>query len=400
MSGSDDSRSRHSGRMVPFFKGRVALFAILEALGIGRSDQVLLPGYTCIVVPNAILYRGADPVYVDIDPQSFNLDIDALESTCGQSWHPERARALIVQHTYGRPADMEPILAFAARHELVVIEDACHALGSSWRGRPVGTIGDAAFFSSQWSKPITTGLGGWAQASSSEVDAMLRKIAATYPRPGIASSTRLYAQFLAHRILFRPQFFWLLQTTYRALARTGLMIGSSTQDELDCQLPTDYQRRMGRLQEQTLHRLLASVDDTIAARRRNAATIESELQRHGLPTMPANPDLDITWLRYPLRVGNKDELLALARADRMEIGDWFLSPVHPLIDTWERAAYRPGTCREAERASAETINLPTHARLGANDLERIVAFVAEHATPTSGCLGATTAVSPAPHHGE
>lgn len=362
---------------IPLFKGRVALHAILEAAGIGQGAQVLLPGYTCVVVPNAILYRGAEPAYVDIDPVTCNLDADTLEAGCGRVWSPERARALIVQHTYGLPADMDRLAAFARRHGLLLIEDACHAMGSRWQGRPVGSLGDAAFFSSQWSKPVTTGLGGWAEVREPELAAAVRGVAERYPRPGALADLRLQAQYLAYRVLYRPRLFWALQGVYRALGRAGLVIGSSTGAELDCRMPGDYRRRMGSLQERTLRRLLTRADASIAARRGNALLIERELRRHGLPTASVPAGADPVWLRYPVRVGNKAQLLAAARAARIELGDWFLSPVHPNPGAWELAAYRAGSCPHAERASAEVINLPTHAGLDAAEIARIVTFVAE-----------------------
>ncbi len=367
--------------VVPFFKGRVALYAILEAAGIGPGSQVLLPGYTCVVVPSAILYRGAEPVYIDIDAATCNLDVAQLESSRGVRWNPDRARALVVQHTYGLPADMDALLAFARRHGLLVIEDACHALGATWDGRRVGSLGDAAFFSTQWSKPVTTGLGGWAEAADPELRSTLSHVAATYPSPGLLAEGRLFAQYLAYRALYRPRLFWLLQGTYRLLGRVGLVIGSSTSAELDCRQPADYRQRMGGLQQRTLARLLDRTTENIATRRRNAAEIERQLHRKGLPTATVPAPAEPVWLRYPLRVGNKAALLDRAREARIELGDWFLSPVHPNLAGWEQAGYRPGLCPEAERASREVVNLPTHGGLDDDEIDRIVAFLAANAAP-------------------
>ena len=253
-----------------FFKGRVALHALLRAAGVGPGDQVLLPGYTCVVVPNAVNYTGAEPVYLDVEPQTGNLDCDKLEDRLGSGWESGRAKVLIVQHTYGIPCDMDRLDAFARRHGLLVIEDACHALASTWRGRPVGTLGDAAFFSSQWSKPVTTGLGGWAVVTAPELRTRLEAILPQYTRPGLATAGLLELQHLAFSLLNHPRLFWGIQGLYRGLGRMGLAIGSSTGDELSCRLPTDYQRRMHPLQERRLNRLLDSLDRR--GRRCGAAT--------------------------------------------------------------------------------------------------------------------------------
>ena len=149
--------SRQTGDRFYFFKGRVALYAILKSMGITTGDEIILPGFTCVVVANAILYLGARPVYVDIDPSTYNIDAEKIGEKI-----TDKTKAIIAQHTFGIPADMNKITAIAKENSLYVIEDSCHAVGSRYMGREVGTFGDAAFFSSQWSKPLTTGLGGWA----------------------------------------------------------------------------------------------------------------------------------------------------------------------------------------------------------------------------------------------
>ncbi|MCP4572456.1 MAG: hypothetical protein GY838_08920 [bacterium] len=368
---------------VLFFKGRVALHAILEAAGVGPDDQVLMPGYTCVVVPNAVLYRGAEPVYVDIDPATCNLDPAALAAGEGTGWDPDRAKVLVVQHTYGLPAVMEPLREFARGHGLLLVEDACHALGSTYRGESVGRLGDAAFFSSQWSKPLTTGLGGWAMTRDPEFDTLLRRVASSYPAPAWRESALLDLQYLAYRLVYRPRLFWAVQGLYRQLGRLGLAIGSSTGAELDCREPRDYRKRMGARQAGRLQHLLAAADGVIARRRKNVRIIETELLKHGLPTATVPEGCDPVWLRYPVRVGNKEALLAAARQARVELGDWFLSPVHPNPDRWDAAAYGRGSCPEAERAAREIVNLPTHDRLDPAEIARIVAFVATQAEPAT-----------------
>jgi len=365
-------------RRYPFFKGRVALHAILRAAGIGDGDQILMPGYTCVVVPNAVNYTGARPVYLDIEAATFNLDCDRLEDDAGRKWDPERTRAIIVQHTYGIPCDMDRIDTFAQKHDLLVIEDACHALGSTWRGRPVGSLGDAAFFSSQWSKPLTTGLGGWAEISNPELRRALDGILPDYTPPPAAAAWRLEMQYLAFSALDHPRLFWMIQGIYRFLGNRGLAIGSSTSGELSCELPADYRQGMHPLQQRRLRRLLQRMDRTITARRRNTALIEAALQKAGLPTVTVPDTCDPVFLRYPLLVENKTAVLAAAKRRRIQLGDWFLSPIHPNPDRWELAGYVPGTCPVAEDVCRRVINIPTGTRLSAGEIQRTVDFLAEH----------------------
>jgi dTDP-4-amino-4,6-dideoxygalactose transaminase len=364
-----------------FFKGRVALHAILKAAGIGPGDQVLLPGYTCVVVPNAILYLGAVPVYLDIDPRTYNLDPILVKSWL-DSAENKQSRAIIVQHTYGIPCDMDEVLPAARENELLVIEDSCHALGSTYKGRQVGTLGDAAFFSSQWSKPITTGLGGWATLNDPALAAQMEAALAQYPGPRFAESFFLMLQYLAYCLAFQPRLFWVIQGLYRQLGSHGLAIGSSTATELSCKEPPNFMKSMGRFQRPLLEKLLANIEKHVVRRNEQKSMLDALLPQNGLPPLDLDPGFDPVVLRYPVRVKNKEEVLQLARRQRVQLGDWFLSPVHPNLDHWKTAGYEPGSCPIAETISATTINIPLGPRVSTKEIIRTVAFLREVGIPT------------------
>jgi perosamine synthetase len=135
--------------------GTAGLHLCLCALGIGDGDEVILPSFTFIAAGNAVLYQRAKPVFADIDPVTLNLNPESLEKRI-----TPRTRAIIVVHTFGHPADLDPILDIARKHRLPVIEDACEAIGAQYRGRNVGGIGDLGVFAFYPNKAITTGEGG------------------------------------------------------------------------------------------------------------------------------------------------------------------------------------------------------------------------------------------------
>jgi perosamine synthetase len=135
--------------------GTVALHLALVALGIGRSDEVLVPDLTFAATANAVIYAGAKPVLVDVDPVSWNLDVDKIENLI-----TPKTRAIMPVHLYGNPCKMDAIMDLAKRYDLFVIEDCAEALGSFFKNHPVGTFGDAATFSFYGNKTITTGEGG------------------------------------------------------------------------------------------------------------------------------------------------------------------------------------------------------------------------------------------------
>jgi perosamine synthetase len=153
----EEALSRYVGSSdaVAVSSGTAALHLCVRALGISEGDEVLVPSYTFIAVANAVRYEGATPVFVDIDPETLNLDPTLLEDAI-----TSRTRAIIVVHTFGVPADLSRFIEIAKRHNLYVIEDACEAIGAECDGRRVGGWGDIGVFGFYPNKQITTGEGG------------------------------------------------------------------------------------------------------------------------------------------------------------------------------------------------------------------------------------------------
>jgi perosamine synthetase len=140
---------------VALSSGTAGLHLGLAALGIGDGDEVILPSFTFIAAANAVLHRRARPVFVDIDPRTLNLTPESVAMAI-----TPRTRAIIVVHTFGYPADLNPIIEVAARLGVKVIEDACEALGAEYRGKRIGGFGDFGVFAFYPNKSITTGEGG------------------------------------------------------------------------------------------------------------------------------------------------------------------------------------------------------------------------------------------------
>jgi perosamine synthetase len=135
--------------------GTSGLHLCIRALHIGEGDEVIVPSFAFIAVANVVRYERAVPVFVDIDPQTSNLDPSRIEAAI-----TSRTRAILLVHTFGCPADLSAIIQIARRHRLFVIEDACEAIGAEYDGRKVGVQGDAGVFAFYPNKQITTGEGG------------------------------------------------------------------------------------------------------------------------------------------------------------------------------------------------------------------------------------------------
>lgn len=139
---------------VAVINGTSALHMCMAAAGIGPGDEVITSSFSFIASANCILYQGAKPVFVDIDPVSLNLDPAKLEDAI-----TEKTRAIIPVHIFGQPADMDPILEIARKHDLVVVEDSAEAIGAEYKHRPVGALGRAGVFAFYPNKQMTTGEG-------------------------------------------------------------------------------------------------------------------------------------------------------------------------------------------------------------------------------------------------
>jgi perosamine synthetase len=362
-----------------FWKGRVALYAILQALGVREGDEVILPGYTCVVVANAIRYARAKPVYADIASGSFNLDPKSVRERI-----TSRTRALILQHTYGIPADVRSLQAIAQEYGVELIEDCAHVLpGAKYQNKFLGSFGKASFFSSQWSKPYTTGLGGIALTRDTMLAGRLKNIHATFQKPRWLQNAQLRIQYALYRKFFEPKLYWYSQKSLHALSRLGIFVGSSNSAELTGEKPSDICWRMGSFQQRVG---LSRIDDlkvNLSHRQALSRYYAETLVHHGWG-FDGNANCgDTVLLRFPLKVQDKSRVLNESSRAGIELGSWFETPLHPLsLADHHRVDYQLGSCPVAESTANEVINLPLHERVTRTDAEKIAQFVVSHSSPS------------------
>jgi len=149
--------ARHLGvkKAVSTQSGTAALHVALRELGIGKSDEVIVPALTFVATVNPVVYAGARPVFADVDAKTWNIDPAEIEKKI-----TKKTKAIIPVHLYGNPCDMSAIMKIASEHGLYVVEDATESLGTKYKGRYTGTFGDMGCFSFNGNKIITTGGGG------------------------------------------------------------------------------------------------------------------------------------------------------------------------------------------------------------------------------------------------
>ena len=357
-----------------FWKGRVALYAILKALGIGEGDEVIVPAYTCVVVVNPIIYLGAKPVYVDIEPLTYNIDIGKIEGKI-----TTRTKVIIAQNTYGLSPEMDGILDIAKNHGLHVVEDCAHGLGGNYNGRKNGTLGDASFFSTQWNKPFSTGLGGIVYTKDNALSERLRRFEEEWVHPSVGEQALLYLLMRVRKWTSRPALYWFALKSYRWLSKKNLILGSSQGYEIRApSMPRGFLKTFSEVQAREGIKAIRELNGIIGHRIAVADGYDIMLRSLGLepPMRPRN--VRHTFLKYPLLVKDRREFFCRAFREHIPLGDWFVSPIHPVVDQFELWGYRWGENPIAEKISQHVVNLPTDPYMDEKYLERVRQFLVEN----------------------
>src|SRR3989338_3362218 len=354
--------------------GRTALTAILSTLGLQSDDEVLLQAYTCVAVPNAFLWSGARPVYVDVEEQSFNMSPDDLERKI-----TPKSKALIIQHTFGNPADVDHLSAIAKRHGLFVIEDCAHALGSESEGKRVGTFGDAAFFSFGRDKIISSVFGGLATTSRDDTAESLRRLQSEFPLPGRG----WVARQLSHPVILS-----VAKATYDAMGFGKLILEASKRLHVISKAVTPLEKRgerpsfTGKRMPNALARLalhqFSKLERFNDHRLMIAGVYDRELSSvatsgPGRPVIaPASsPGVRHVFLRYTVRTPHAEKIRRALKQEGILLGDWYDVPIAPPGVRQDLVFYRPGSCPVAERLATESLNLPTDIHITEADARRI-----------------------------
>jgi len=309
--------------------GSDALIVALMAEGIGPGDEVITTPYTFFATVGAISRVGATPIFVDIDPVTFNLDVSKLAAAV-----TPKTKAIIPVHLYGQMADMDAVMAVAQAHKLVVIEDAAQAIGSEWKGKRAGSIGDYGCFSFFPSKNLGCfGDGGMLTMQ----DAAKAKKATILRNHG--SEPKYY-----HR-----------------------EIGGNF--------------RLDALQAAVVTIKLKYLDGWTAARQANAARYEKLFAQTGLATsgqvvLPAAQTNRHIYNQFIVRAKNRDGLLAHLRSREIGTEVYYPVPLH-LQDCFRSLGHQPGAFPESERAAKETLALPIYPDLTADMAQWVVGAIAE-----------------------
>jgi len=365
--------------VLPYYRGRVALTAILNGLSDQRRRRVVTQAFTCQAVSEGILAAGRIPLYVDIDMNTGNLDPNCLADVL--DCHDDIG-AIVVQHTFGIPADVTAILDLADKSGIPIIEDCCHTLTSAHCGIRVGSFGVAAFTSLEWGKQLVAGIGGLAIINDEGLAERVRAAHSQLVYPGRFDTLKVQAQYFAHRLIFRPSLYWPIKSLFHYFAASGLFRGNYNPISHLRSNP-EFRQRMAPVIERRARGLLFKLENESCRRR----TLEqryriafSDLQVDRL--RPLSEDVAVM-VRLPIVTGCKERLLALAAEHRVEVADWYRTPVHPLEGKQlKQVGYEPGACPLAEKLCKRLVTFPLHTKTDVRQIARSCHILqAAHASP-------------------
>uniref|UniRef100_Q02CC1 DegT/DnrJ/EryC1/StrS aminotransferase n=1 Tax=Solibacter usitatus (strain Ellin6076) TaxID=234267 RepID=Q02CC1_SOLUE len=302
--------------------GTSALHLALLAAGVGPGDEVITVPFTFVATAASIVYTGASPVFVDIDPATFNIDVTRIEAAI-----TPRTKAIMPVHLFGQPADMDPIMEIARRHNLVVIEDAAQAHGAEYKGRRAGSIGDMACFSFYPAKNLgACGEGGAVTTNNSEHAQKIR--------------------------LLRD---W----------------GSSKKYVHDVM---GYNYRLEGIQGAILRVKLRHLESWTEARRAHAFRYNQLLEGSAV-----RPPQAMTWARhvyhvYTIRTAQRDRVRQELQEREIQTGVHYPIPIH-LQPAYESLGYSRGDFPAAEQATAEVLALPIYPELTDAQLREVAGAI-------------------------
>lgn len=338
-----------------YWKGRIALYAILKTLDLRAGDEVIIPAFTCVVVPNAILYAGLKPVYVDISPETLNMNVSLIEKAISN-----RTKVILCQNTFGLSSNIEEIISLAKRYSLFTIEDCTHGFGGFYNGKPNGSYCDAAFYSTQWNKPFSTGIGGFLVVNNENLLDKMVSLEKNKIKPGVLEKLGLRFLISFRKLFVNRYTQWSLVKFYRFLSKKNLTVGSNQGKELySIVMPTNYFKDISYVQISAGIKSLKDISRINEVRKKNALSYNEFLISHNKNHVDASLFSNHIFLKYPLIVKNRELFFELAKNSRITLGDWFLSPLHPVkedLEKWQLVRYNYPI---ADSISKKIVNLPT-----------------------------------------
>ncbi|MBI4136547.1 aminotransferase class I/II-fold pyridoxal phosphate-dependent enzyme [Candidatus Roizmanbacteria bacterium] len=358
-----------------FNSGRTALYAILKSCAIGPGDEVIVQAFTCVAVPEVVMWVGAKPLYVDID-DSYNIDPSKLEKLI-----TKKTKAVIVQHTFGIPADIKKIRKICEKHSLILIEDCAHALGATVDGKLVGSFGDAAFFSFGRDKVVSSVFGGIAILSS-KFKVQNEKLQTFHEKLSYPSFFWIKQQLL-HPVMLN---LFILPWYDSGIGKAVLVLFQKLKLLSFPIEKCEYTGNMpgGFLKKYPNGLAILALNQLKKLDRFNKRRISIARQYfRGLSLKGQSLQKGAIYLRYPLQLPSRNIIVKIARKEGILLGNWYHNVIDPADCYPLSVGYTMRSCPNAEKLADGIINLPTHPRMRDEEVDKVKNFVNRYSHPVT-----------------
>lgn len=332
--------------------GTDALVVALKSMGIGEGDEVITTPFTFFATAETISAVGATPVFVDVDKETFNIDVTKIEEKI-----TSKTKAIMPVHIFGQAADMDEINEIAKKHNLLVIEDACQAVGGKYKGRKIGTLGDVACFSFFPTKNLgCAGDGGMIVTDNDEI-AIIARALRTHGSGENGQKAYNLLNNIEEEIKTAEG---ANDTVYNPLKYYNYLIGFNT--------------RLDAIQAAILSVKLKEIDSWNAKRREIVELYNEALQNSDLVTPVAKDYNEHVYHMYILQSENREEVLAKLKEAGIAAGVYYPVPLH-LQKVYKNLGYKEGDMPVSEYLSHRTFAIPVYPELTKEQVDYIISRI-------------------------
>lgn len=359
------SQTLNSKHIYTFASGRMGFYTILKAIDIQKDDEVIIPSFTCIVVPNAILYSGAKPIYCDIKDDDFNIDVSKIEQLI-----TPKTKVLYAQHTFGQMCDIKAIKQIAEKYNLLVVEDTALALGAKFDNRYAGTIGDFGYFSTDRSKVINTGLGGIVSINNETYLKSFVEIYKEIPYLNKKMTKKIGITFILNIITLNPYLYWIGKFFNAILSKFKMLTYFLDEpfvkkDEISSYpYPAKFSALLASIGISQFNLL----ENNLKNRRQIANFYNDIFNIYTKEYMKDNKNI---FLRYSFLVNNRD-YWEEKFSSKIDLAIWFKTVTSGRNNNFEEIHYKVGSNKVSEYVCEHIFNLPTHNQIEPEKLKKLL----------------------------
>jgi dTDP-4-amino-4,6-dideoxygalactose transaminase len=344
-----------------FSSARGALSAFLQANNINDGDSVLLSSFTCLAVPTAVIASGARPIYADINPLSLNVNFEEIKEKVESN-----TKVIVVQHTMGRAMDdMDKIVEFAATRDILVVEDCALSLGSSDKGKKVGSTGDAAIFSLELSKTLSSGWGGVLVNNNTKLTRSLKTYYNKTDYEPLPTRARKLIQIIITGIFYNKYVYFVGKYFVSMAYKISFFKGSTPPNEYVGKVSSDFVSKLSKTQGIFANNQFKRVQMISNINNRNFINIKNYIELSGLTVLGdiKNDHFPVT-PRICFLVKDKKNAREWFINKGIELGSWF----DGCLSTSTIFNFEQNLFENVSKVSMHIVNLPCHNRLTDSDL--------------------------------